>query len=239
MIRNAHCLFAFVVFISYSCSSGSDEEVSPDKSTNNIYLNFSLQGTSYEVSRANYSLSDRYPYFECAESYISGAFDQNLIEKKEANFVTSVSFRLTKKVFKDELDPENDLSYLNKVINASSIGFPINQNGYYEVYDLENDVFEVSRTSSAEAYLYITTKDKLYRSSSVVPNERDPSSFIRIEKVIENTGEDSDEYPYIIEGTFAVNMFEGHYGTSSQIVEGSFRWPMGRIENSRLLSVCN
>ncbi|WKZ59923.1 MAG: hypothetical protein QY309_00255 [Cyclobacteriaceae bacterium] len=240
MIKSIHFLIVLAAFILNSCSSDShEEEVAPVEPTDNFYLNFELKGFSYKVSSDGYSLHTSYKG-RCAKDWIDGANRVSLQIPTDAGFITKVDFWIRKKVFKDELDPSNSLSYLGRVMNAStsSIGFPINQNGYYEEYDLENSVFLVNRNLSAEAYLFISTEDEFYRSDSVVPNERDPRSFIRIERVIENTGMDSYDYPYIIEGKFAINLFEGMYGTTSQLVRGNFRWPIGRVEDSELLSLC-
>jgi hypothetical protein len=244
MMKNAYFLILLAVLILNSCSSDPHKEVkpdepTPDEPTDNIYFNFILKDSSYNVSRSTtYSFLNSGYVFVCAKEYVYGRIRLSLEDRNYTSHVTAVKFQVTKKVFKDELDPRNELSYLNQVVTADSIGFPINTNGYFEVYDLENSVFRVNRNVSAEAYLEIITEDTFYRSSSVVPNERDPNSFIGIDRVIENTGNDSYEYPYLLEGTFKVNLFEGMYGTTSQIVEGDFRWPVGRVENSQILIIC-
>lgn len=241
MIKSIHFLIVFAAFILNSCSSDPhEEEVRPIEPTNDFYVNFNIQGFSYEVSNADYALRSQKRYYRCAEDWIDGAIKISLEDSTDGKFITEVTFWINKKVFKDELSSSNNLSYLDRMLNTSttSIGFPIIQNGFYEVYDLENSVFLVNRNLSAEAQLYITTKEGFYRSTSVVPNERDLGSFIVVERVIENKEADSYGYPYIIEGKFVVNLFEGMYGTTSQIVEGNFRWPIGRIEDSELLSVC-
>ncbi|MBX2967890.1 MAG: hypothetical protein KF803_00840 [Cyclobacteriaceae bacterium] len=241
MTKIIHFLIVFAAFILNSCSSDShEEEVKPVEPTNDFYVNFNMKGFFYEISNADYALRSQGRYYKCAKDWIDGAIKISLEDSTDEKFITEVTFWINKKVFKDELNSSNNLSYLGRALNTSttSIGFPIIQNGYYEVYDLENSVFLVNRNLSAEAQLYITTKDGFYRSTSVVPNERDPGSFIVVERVIENKEADSYSYPYIIEGKFVVNVFEGMYGTTSQIVEGNFRWPIGRIEDSELLSVC-
>jgi hypothetical protein len=241
MIKSIHFLIVLAAFILNSCSSDShEEEVGPVEPTNDFYINFNMKGFSYEISNADYALRSQGRYYKCAKDWIDGAIKISLEDSTDEKFITEVTFWINKKVFKDELSSSNNLSYLGRALNTSttSIGFPIIEIGYYEVYDLENSVFLVNRNLSAEAQLYITTKDGFYRSTSVVPNERDLGSFIVVERVIENKEADSYNYPYIIEGKFVVNLFEGMYGTTSQIVEGNFRWPIGRIEDSQLLSVC-
>jgi hypothetical protein len=238
MIKRAFPFIVWVAFLFNSCSSDSQEEVQPDQPIDDIYFNFTLKGTSYEVSRANYTLANDGHKFACAQDHVTGAIGLSLQNPDDTGFIEEINFRIAKKVFKDELDPANSLSYLTRVVHSPGIGFPIPTSGFYKTYDLENNVFEVDRNVSAEAYLSINTKDHLYRSNSIVPNERDPNSFIRIEKVIENSGQDSYDYPYIIEGVFKVNLFEGMYGTTSQMVEGNFRWPVGRVEDLQVLSIC-
>jgi hypothetical protein len=150
-----------------------------------------------------------------------------------------VEFSLTKKVFKDQLDPSDDKSYLQEVVNTSTFGFPVNQNGYYKIFDLDKSIFTVGRDVTGEAFLSINTQDHFYRSDSVVPNTRDENSFITIDKVIENEGDEKSTYPYFAEGTFKVNLFEDFYGSTSEMIEGKFRWPIADIKDSELLDVCN
>ncbi len=127
---------------------------------------------------------------------------------------------------------------MHHVLNSEKYGFPLNQNGFYSTNDFENEIHTVDRDVSAEAYLWIVTKDgEILRSTSILPNERDEKSYLIINKVIE--GSTSDKFKYIVEGNFSVNLFIGQYGTESEMVEGTFRLPIVEVKNSELLELCN
>ena len=227
----------FVPILICSCS-GDDHTIGP-KNSNPIFFNFNLKGSSYRVSDVDFTLRGAGEEMACSNDWVSGSVKLILEAPTQENFIESVEFFLTKKVFKDELDPANETSYVDKVVRASTFGFPVHENGFYKVYDLENSVFTVGRDISAEAFLYIQTKDQYYRSSSVFPVQRIDDSFVTIDNVVVNDGEDKTLYPYIVEGTFKVNLFVGLYGTTSELVEGNFRWPVANIQDSELLDLCD
>ena len=186
--------------------------------------------------------------FACAGNYTNGQrSDENyvyrkqslsLVDPEEKDFITAIRLDISKKVFEDELDLEDEFSCMKEMLSAEQFGFPINTSGYYKVYDLENSEFIVEKGVSAEAFLSISTQDEFYRSSSVVPNERDDKSFFKLDSFVAVEDSTVRDYQYIIEGSFSVNLFRGHYGTESETVAGTFRWPVKAVKNSKLLSLC-
>ena len=238
------CFGAFLTLI--SCS-GDDEPLLQQKKEN-FYINLTWDDSLYSITNDTYQLDSSGATFACAGNYTNGQRStENYIYKKQplslnapqdTNFITAVYFDISKKVFEDELSSEDEFSYMKEMLSADQFGFPINTSGYYKVYDLENDEFIVEKGVSAEAYLYISTQDEFYSSSSVVPNERDDKSFFKLDSFIAVEDSTVRDYQYIIEGSFSVNLFRGHYGTESETVAGTFRWPVKAVKNSKLLSLC-
>lgn len=243
-------LFAsFIALLAFTACSEDDENEDVTQQAD-FYINFTLGDSSYSITNDDYQLSIRNSLLACAgnivngerstEDYVYGVPSSLLEYSEDTNFINSFDFAVSKKVYKDELDTKDESSYIKKVLNADQFGFPINPAGYFTTYDLENDIFIVDRDVSAEAYFYITTKDdEVYRSSSIVPNERSEDSFFTIDAVTETKDTTFSEYQYIIEGRFKVNMFKGFYGTDSEIMEGNFRCPISSIKNAELLNLCD
>lgn len=226
-------LIALLMFS--SCSKKDDLPV-PNQE---IFMDFTLDGTSYKVSNKEYILNRLGGSTTCLfiDPYVEGYEALFLENPKEAGFIESVGFYISKKVSKEDLDLSDESDYMEKVLNADQYGFPINPRGFYSVYDPENNHFEISENVSAEAYLWISTNDdEFYRSTSMEPKDRDPGSNLIIDKVTKV--KDHHLYQYIVEGRFRVNLFDGLYGTDSKIAEGSFRWPAVEIRNSELIELC-
>lgn len=220
-------------------SCADDANVRPDTPAEEFFMELKVGTSTYRVSNRDHEQNSIKSQLICADAgYVSGYDQVSLEDDSEQGFIRSLSFGLGKKVFKDELNLHNELSYTEKVVTAKTFGFPINTSGFYEVYDPGAGHVEVSRNASAEAYLWLNTADGVYRSTSVVPNTRDDSSFLSIDQVIENKGDMAATYPYIVEGTFMVNLFKGHYGTTSERVEGKFRWPVSLVRTSELVGLC-
>nr|WKN37535.1 hypothetical protein K4G66_02275 [Tunicatimonas sp. TK19036] len=239
------CLIALLAFT--ACSENDENEDIAPKA--DFYINFTLGDSSYSVTNNDCRLSIRNLRLACAgnfangerstEDYVYGVPSLLLENPEETNFINSFDFAVSKKVYTDELDTKDESSYIKKVLNADQFGFPINPGGFFTTYDLENDIYIVDRDVKAEAYFYLTTvDDEVYRSTSVVPNERSEESFFTIDAITETKDTTFSEYQYIIEGRFKVNMFKGFYGTDSEIMEGNFRCPISSIKNAELLNLC-
>ena len=129
---------------------------------------------------------------------------------------------------------------MDQVLNSDKFGFPVLNEGYFEVFDFEKPEFVVNRDESAEAYLIITTQDeRIYTSSIIgVPDERSEEAFFAID-AIEKQDTTISDYPYVVEGRFKVDLFEGYYGPTFQMAEGSFRLPVFKVTNSEILGLCN
>lgn len=226
-----------------SCSDDTEEVVRKE----NFFVNFRWADSLHAISTDNYELrtgnitrSCAVNYPEGEDEYIYGLQSFVLEDPSETNIIASVDFAITQKVFRDELDTSDELSYLKQMLHADQYGFPINQSGYFTVYDLENVVFTVDREVQGEAYFYFTTLNgEVYRSTSIVPNERSEGSYFFLDRVITTADTSITDYQYIIEGRFGVNLFRGSYGTESEMVEGTFRWPVGTIKNTEMLYLCN
>jgi hypothetical protein len=217
-------LFVALLFM-LSCADEANVSPAEDE----YFMELKMGTSTYRISSHEYELSNREGKLVCADAgYVDGYRKVLLEDTSEKMFIRSLEFTLGKKTSKDELNLKDALSYTEKVVTAERFAFPVNQNG-----------FEVSRrNTSAEAYLSLSTADGLYRSTSVVPNTRDESSFISIDKVVENKGVTAAEYPYLVEGRFMVNLFKGMYGTTSEKVEGKFRWPVSSVPTSELVALC-
>ena len=238
------CFGAFLTLI--SCS-GDDEPLLQQKKEN-FYINLTWDDSLYSITNDTYQLDSSGATFACAGNYTNGQRStENYIYKKQplslnapqdTNFITAVYFDISKKVFEDELNSEDEFSYMKEMLSADQFGFPVNSSGYYKVYDPENVEFIVEKGVSAEVYLDISNRGKFYRSSSVVPNERANESFFKLDNF--TTVEDSTvkDYQYIIEGSFSVNLFGGDDETESKTITGTLRWPVKAIKNSKLLSLC-
>lgn len=229
-------LFSLLIILE-SCSK--DGDTSPQEE--NFYIEFIFDGSEYNVSNQEYQMGLGGGRKLCAsdDGYISGHQTISLRDPKYESYIHWVSFSLTKKVFKDELNLSDESSYMTHVLNAENYGFPTILNGYYSVFDLENENFVVSRDVSAEGYLSIVTKEeKVYHSTSVVPHKRDKSSYLIIDKVIENKEVNNNSYGYVVEGRLKVDLVDRDSGIDTKILEGSFRWPIKEIHNSDLLLLC-
>jgi hypothetical protein len=234
-----HYFKHLIVPLLFILGCSDDEQVSPAPPVEEFFMELKIGTSTYRVSDQTHELAKGNTKLMCSDDgYVNGYQRINLEDASEKSFIRTLTFKLSKKVFTDDLNLQDELSYVRKVVTAKTFGFPINTNGFYEVYDLENDVFEVSKNVSAEADLSLVTADGFYRSTSVVPNTRDGSSFLVIDKVVENKGTMPDTYPYIVEGRFMVDLFKGLYGTTSERVEGKFRWPVGLVQTSELVELC-
>lgn len=231
-------LFFIALLIFGSCSKEDDLPDLPVPEEE-IFMDFTLDGTPYKISSKEFKLEKGAASRTCdfILGFVTGHEEISLENPEEEGFISSLNFQIKKKVFVTDLNLADSSDYTKQVLNADQYGFPVNQNGFFSVYDLDNEIFEVPQNVSAEAYLWIVTHNEgLYRSTSVVHNERDPDSNLIINKVIKV---DHALYQYIIEGSFRVNLFEGMYGTTSKIAEGSFRWPVVEIPFSELTDLCN
>ncbi|MEQ9440003.1 MAG: hypothetical protein RIG62_13190 [Cyclobacteriaceae bacterium] len=245
-----HLFFASLIVLFAFTACSEDDENEDVTQEADFYINFTLGDSSYSVTNNDYRLSIRNTRLACAgnfadgerstEDYVYGVPSLLLEYPEDTNFINTFDFAVSKKVYRDELDTKDESSYIKKVLNADQFGFPINPGGYFTTYDLENDIFIVDRDVRAEAYFFITTKDdEVYRSTSIVPNERSEESFFSIDAVTETKDTTFSEYQYIVEGRFKVNMFKGFYSTDAEMMEGNFRCPISSIKNAELLNLCN
>lgn len=212
-------------------------------SIDDLYIEFMLDGASYLVSNTAYQLEPDGGLLICnfMNGYVEGNHTFRLSDPEHENYVHSVDFVITKKVFKDELNLSDETSYMQHVLNAKDFGFPTNQRGYFLVFDSENEIFAVSREVSAEGYISIVTNgDEVFNSTSVVPIERESEqAYLIIDKVIENKKDTKSDYKYIIEGRFKVNLYKTYSSATNKVMEGSFRWPIREVLNSELLILCD
>lgn len=236
--RNKFPLLLFVpLLVLLNCAD--EANVTPDSPAEEFFMELKVGTSTYRVSNLDHQQRSVKSQLMCADAgYVSGYDQVSLEDASEKGFIKLLSFGIGKKVFKDELNFHNELSYTEKVVTAKTFAFPINPNGFYEVYNPDAGQVEVSRDASAEAYLWLNTTDGIYRSTSVVPNSRDEFSFLSVDKVVENKGAMAATHPYIVEGRFMVNLFKGHYGTTSERAEGKFRWPVSLIRTSELVELC-
>lgn len=234
MFKNFSFLFFIALLIFGSCSKEEDDLPVPEEE---IFMDFTLDGSHYKISNKEFELKKSSGYRACDYilNFVSGFDEILLTNPKEAGFIGSVNFIIEKKVFIEDLNLADSSDYTEHVLNADQFGFPLIDNGFFSVFDPENNIFEVPRNESAEAYLLIVTENEFYRSTSNVPNERDPGSYLTIDKVIKV---DHPLYQYIVEGKFRVNLFKGGYVTESKITEGNFRWPVVEIPISELTELC-
>lgn len=173
------------------------------------------------------------------DKYVYGVRPTALNDTTYQKGIESVRFSISKKIYRDELNQTNELDYLDQVVNDDNFGFPSLNEGYFAVFDFDKPEFVVNRDVRAEAYLSVTTQDeRIYTSSIIgVPKDRSEDTFFAIDAV-EKQDTTISKYPYIIEGRFSVDLFEGYYGPTFQRSEGSFRLPIFKITNSELLAHC-
>ena len=234
------CFSAFLVL--GSCSKEEVQPIPEDNPKEEFYMVLHMNNAFYTVSNKEYQMGGGTNIRICDYeiNYVT-AFDYiGLGDKEEGRYISGLMFYLSKKVFFEKLNSSDESSYMKNIIYSDHFGFPTIQSGFYYVYDLENNLFEVPKDVSAEGYLRIFTNDReRYTSSTIVPNQRDERSFLYIDKVIDNKEDTTNAYPYIVEGRFKVDLFKGDYSTESEIVEGNFRWPIAEVKTSELLELCD
>lgn len=234
MKRFVPCIL--ILLIIFSCV---DEETNPEVTKEEFFVEITIENSTYRISSLEYKMENTDYRRACADAgYVYGYNQIRLTNPREGEFIKSLNFSFSKKVFRDELNFTEDLSYTSNLITSKTFGFPVNPNGFYTVFDLESGNFEVSRNADAEVYLWLDTTEDVYRSTSTIPQVREALSFFSVTKIIATEGEIAYEYPYILEGTFKVNLFKGHYGTSSEQVDGKFRWPVSLVRTSELVDLC-
>jgi hypothetical protein len=237
MKRHTICYFTCLLLI-FGCSD-PEKEIILEMPEEEFFIEITIKNSTHRVSYPGYQLNNEEYTIVCADKgYVYGYKSPELFDGRDTSFIQDIELFFSKKIYKDQINLNNDLSYIDQVANSNTFGFPIKQRGFYEVHDLETGQVEVSRNSSGEVYLNLTTTESFYRSTSVVPNMRDSSSFVNVSGIITNEGPTANEFPYFLEGTFRVNLFKGMYGTISEQVDGKFRWPLGLIRTSDLVKRC-
>ncbi|MEM9674935.1 MAG: hypothetical protein ACFB15_02610 [Cyclobacteriaceae bacterium] len=242
-----YCLSLLLVI-----SSCQEEETLIDESQTEqakFYTNFTLGDSTYSVTNLTHEIGMADESLICAsnhrngetseEKYFTGLRHLILYPTQIDHPISSLSFGISKKVYLDELNAEDSMSYIKNIIYSDDFGFPIIPTGFFTEYNLEENIFIADRDVKAEAYLQFRTKDDiLYQSTSVIPNERHSDSYFEIDSIIESSEVKDIEHYYIIQGRFRVDMFVEHYSTDSEIVEGEFRWPVWHISDDETQGLC-
>ena len=230
-----------------SCS-GDDESLI--REVENFFVNINIGDSSYLISGKNYQVQQEGLNLACGSNYVDGQLATDkyiygtrptvLNDTTHLKVIESLRFSVSQKIYKDELSRTDELGYLDQVLNADKFGFPVMNEGYFEIFDFEKPEFVVNRDESAEAYLIVTTQGgQIFTSStSGTPNERSDEAFFAID-AIKKQDTTISEYPYVIEGRFKVDLFEGYYGPTFRMAEGSFRLPVFKVTNSEISGLCN
>ena len=247
-MRHNYRLAIFGLALLIGSCSGDDESLITEEK--NFFVNISIGDSSYSISEKNYQLQQEGLNLACGSNYVDGQLATDkyihgarptvLNDTTHLKVIESVRFSVSQKIYRDELSRTDELGYLDQVLNSDKFGFPVLNEGYFEVFDFEKPEFVVNRDERAEAYLIITTRDEQIFTSSTAgaPNERSDEAFFAID-AIKKQDTTVSEYPYVIEGRFKVDLFEGHYGSTFQMAEGSFRLPVFKVTNSEIFGLCN
>jgi hypothetical protein len=240
---------SLALFIS-ACSE-NEELIQPPEEPQ-FYMNLTLGDTTFSITSDNYvytvggySLLWMMPLdssHRVPKSYVRGNRSIHFEPLSSGEVIEKIILSVSIVANPKSLDPADEFSYSDRLVNASEFVFPFGIEAFYSTYN-ENENKLIPNVTVATAYLHLSTKDHIYTSSSVAATERAEEAFFKVDNIAKVNNDVEADYHYIIEGSFTVDMYEELNGPVVRpervvkIVTATFRWPLRMVPTSRLLEL--